>query len=519
MSKQSPQSSHLEKKSVYSDKEAEYPVKQENPQTAESNVLPAHFEERAAEFEAPTTESNARPAESEALHGAFDQGTVHENIMSLARPMLLAQLVGVLYNLVDRMFIGHLPEVSAYALTGIGVVFPLITMSNAFANWSGQGGATLFSIARGEGDQRRAQLIQGNACFLQLLFSLGLMVTLSIFEAPLLNFCGVSSQTYEFAADYLRIYLLGTPFQLISLGMNPFISAQGFGRTAMFSVMIGALSNLILDPLFIFGFGLGIRGAALATVLSQLASGLWTLSFLMGKRALLKLENWGIRPHATHCREILQIGFANFVFQATTSTTQAVSNSVLLSAGGDLHVAIMTVIASLRQIFSLPTQAMTNAAKPVLSFNYGAKKYPRVIECIFWMLRRTGFINLTAGLLLCLFPAPFMRLFTASPVIIAEGVLPMRLYFCCFFFMSLQTSGQSTFTALGLAKEATFFSLLRKIILLLPLTIFLPRFPFLGVQGVYFAESLSQLIGGTACFATMWWRAGKRLQQGIDLRS
>ena len=456
--------------------QTEYSPKEENPLTTE--------------LEPETAESNARPAEGENLHGAFDQGTVHENIMSLARPMLLAQLVGVLYNLVDRMFIGHLPEVSAYALTGIGVVFPLITMSNAFANWSGQGGATLFSIARGEGDQRRAQLIQGNAYFLQLLFSLGLMVTLSIFEAPLLNFCGVSPQTYEFAADYLRIYLWGTPFQLISLGMNPFISAQGFGRTAMFSVMIGALSNLILDPLFIFGFGLGIRGAALATVLSQLASGIWTLSFLMGKRALLKLENWSIRPYATHCREILQIGFANFVFQATTSTTQAVSNSVLLSTGGDLHVAIMTVIASLRQIFSLPTQAMTNAAKPVLSFNYGAKKYDRVRQTYRYSATACTIIATFFFLCFQIFPHQIISMFGGGSDLyfkFAENYL--RIFMLLTFANGIQPMSSGFFTSIGKAVLGIIMSLTRQVIFLLPLIIIFPM--FMGIDGVMYAGPIA----------------------------
>lgn len=451
--------------------------------------------------------------------GAFDQGRVKDNIMSLARPMIIAQLVGVLYSVVDRIFLGHLPEDGGVSLTGVGIVFPMIILANAFANWSGQGGAALFSIERGKHHDEGAAVIQGNSFALLFMMSAFLMALGYIGEPVLLPLFGASDVTYPYASTYLRIYLAGSLFQLISLGMNPFISAQGFGRTGMVTVMIGALVNLILDPIFIFGFKMGIAGAAWATVIAQASSAAWSLVFLSGKRCIIPLTRHSIKPDKKAMTSILVLGFANFVFEMTNTVTQAVSNSVLLRFGGDVQVGVMTVVMSIRQIFAMPIGATTNAAKPVISFNYGAKKFDRIIEAVHWLVTRCGFLTLSSTLLIFLFPTQFLSLFTSSQEIIEAGAVPLRIYFSCYFFMNFQMTGQSMFTSLSLAKEATFFSLLRKIFLLLPLTLILPEIPFLGVNGVYLAEAMSQLIGGSACFFTMWYRVAVRLKRGEDIRA
>lgn len=450
--------------------------------------------------------------------GQFTEGSVRENIFRMAWPMMVAQLVGVLYNLVDRMFIGHLPEIGGVALTGLGVVFPLITLWNAFANWAGQGGASVFAIERGRGDEREAKAIQGNACFLLLFFSALMMLTAYNFESTLLRWFGASDVTYPYASAYMRIYLSGTPFQLFSLGMNPYINAQGFGKISMLSIVIGAVVNIILDPIFIYVFGLGVAGAAWATVIAQFCSALWVLLFLSGKHASIRLSLPSLKPVKKVITRILVLGFANFVFQMTNSLTQGVSNSTLLAYGGDVQVGVMTVINSLRQVSGLPLTGFMNGAKPVLSFNYGAKKHDRVIKGIWVIVAFSVCITALTTLLVWVFPKQLLGIFTSDRIYIAEGVWPFRIYFIFFIFMTFHLVGQTVFTALSLPKEATFFSLLRKVFLILPLTILLPRIPGMGVMGVYWAEAFSQLIAGFACFGTMWFRVGKKLQQGLDVR-
>ncbi len=450
--------------------------------------------------------------------GTFTDGSVRSNIFRLAWPMMLAQFVGVLYNIVDRMFIGHLPGMGGDALTGLGVVFPLITLMNAFANWAGQGGQALFAIARGRGEEEDARRIQGNVCFLLLAMAAGLMLLAYGLETPLLKMFGASETTLPYASAYMRIYVLGTVFQLISLGLNPFLGAQGFARMQMLTVVIGAVTNLILDPIFIFRFRLGVRGAAIATVISQGISAFWILRFLSGKRANVRLETAALKPDGRQIKDILTLGFANFVFLLTNSLTLAVSNTVLLKYGGDAQVGVMTVVMSIRQVFSLPIIATNNASKPFLSYNYGADANARVTAGIRLILRTCLIFTGLTTLVTLGFPRFFLRLFTSDPAILAAGVTPLRIYFACFLFMSFQMTGQTTFTALGFAKEATFFSLLRKVFLIIPFTLLLPRIPAIGVLGVYLAELISQVIGGSATFAAMYRRVYRRLDRGIQLR-
>ena len=433
----------------------------------------------------------------------FSQGSVSGNIMSLAVPMTLAQLVNVLYSVVDRIYIGHLPHVSTQALTGIGLSLPVITAVTAFANLFGMGGAPLCSIARGAGQQERARKIMGNA-FSCLLISGALLFALCfLFKEPLLYLFGASSDTFSYADDYLTVYLLGTLFVMVSLGMNNFINAQGFGKMGMATVLIGAVLNLILDPLFIFVFGMGVQGAAAATVISQGISALFVLKFLTGPRAIFRLERGALRLEGKLVREITGLGMSGFIMAITNSSVQVVCNATLARWGGDLYVGVMTVINSVREIINMPMTGLTNGAQPVIGFNYGAKKYGRVRKAIIFTTLSGVIMTTAVWALLFFFPHFFIHLFNSEPELLEAGVPAMRIYFFGIFMMSLQFAGQSTCVALGKSKQAIFFSLLRKAIIVIPLTLLLPMAAGLGVNGVFLAEPISNFLGGGACFGTM----------------
>lgn len=433
----------------------------------------------------------------------FGQGSVSGNILRLAIPMTLAQLINVLYNVVDRIYIGHIPGASTQALTGIGLTLPVITIITAFANLFGMGGAPLFSMARGADQTTRAKNIMGNS-FSMLLFTGVILAALCyVFKRPLLYLFGASDATYPYAADYLTLYLLGTLFVMISLGMNSYINAQGFGVTGMLTVSIGAVLNLLLDPLFIFVFHLGVRGAALATILSQCISAIWVLRFLTGPKALLKLSLRYMRLNLPLIREISALGLAGFVMSITNGSVQIMCNAVLQKYGGDLYVGIMTVINSVRELITMPVTGLTSGAQPVMSFNYGAKKYDRVKSAIKFTTAACILFSLCSWALIFLFPHFFIQLFGSDPELIEKGVPSLHLYFFGMFLMALQFSGQTTFTALGKSKQAVFFSLFRKAVIVIPLTLWLPTIAGLGSNGVFLAEPISNLIGGTACFTTM----------------
>lgn len=454
---------------------------------------------------------------TDSLKSDFSQGSIPKNILRLALPMLAAELVNVLYNLVDRMYLGHIAGTGTSALTGVGVVLPIITIITAFAQLCGTGGAPLFSIARGERDEAGAQAIQENAFTLLLVFSAALTVLLYAVKRPVLLLFGASADTLPFALDYLNIYLAGTAFTSISLGMNPFINAQGFGRVGMGTVLLGAAANIVLDPVFIFTLKMGVKGAALATVLSQLLSAAWVLLFLTGKKCVLPLTR--LRLERAQVRRIAALGVTGFVFKITNSVTQAVINAVLQARGGaqgDLYVGAMTIINSLREVISLPISSVTGAALPVMSFNYGAHCNDRVRRSILFVLQTSLGYNLCAWAAVMLAPAALMRIFTDDAALIALGSPCIRIYFAAYFLMSLQLTGQNTFIALNKPKYAVFFSLFRKAALVLPLTLLLP-FTRLGVNGVFYAETISQLVGATACFSTMMltvWRGLRAPEAG-----
>lgn len=433
----------------------------------------------------------------------FSKGSIARNILNLALPMTLAQLINVLYSVVDRIYIGHIPHVSADALTGVGLALPVITIITAFANLFGMGGAPLCSIARGGHEEKRAEDVMGNSFTMLLASGAVLMVLCLIFREPVLYLFGASEVTYPYADQYITIYLCGTLFVMTSLGMNNFINAQGFGKTGMLTVLLGAVLNIILDPVLIFGFGMGVRGAAVATVISQGASAIWVFRFLTGKKAILKLKKSSMRLQKSLVKEITLLGTSGFVMSVTNGLVQIVCNAVLSRYGGDLYVGVMTVINSVREIINMPLNGLTSGAQPVISYNYGAGCYKRVKQAIRFMTVCGIIFSLIVWAVIFFEPRFFMHLFTQESTLIQNGIPAMRIYFCGIFMMALQFAGQSTYVALNWPKQAVFFSLLRKVIIVVPLTIFLPMLGGLGTDGVFWAEPVSNVIGGTACFVTM----------------
>ena len=440
----------------------------------------------------------------------FSRGKVWRNIIAQAAPLTVAQLVQLLYNIVDRIYIGHLPGADSAALTGIGLVFPLVTLTTAFTNLMGIGGVPLCSIARGANENDRAQRILGQAAFLLTVTSLILGSGFMLFRKPLMYLFGASDASYPYADAYLRIYLLGTPFAMLATGLNGYINAQGFPRIGMLTTVLGAALNLMLDPLFIFAFNMGVSGAALATVISQVISCLWVLRFLTGKKALLTIRRQHLRFCPAIALDITRLGLVGFIMQGTNSLVQISCNTMLASFGGDVYVGLMTVINSVRELLSMPVHGVTNGAQPVLGFNYGAEKYDRVKQGIRFTACACAAYTGVTWLLVVLFPGMFLRLFTPDPELLAIGPAALRTYFFGFIFMALQISGQSTFQALGCAKKAITFALLRKAVIVIPLTYLLPHLGF-GVWGVFLAEPVSNVLGGCASFTTMIFTVYRRL--------
>ena len=430
------------------------------------------------------------------------------NILQMALPMTVAQLINILYNVVDRMYLGKLP--GHLSLTGLGLCLPIISILMGFANLCGMGGAPLCSIHRGKGEDGEAERILGNSFALLLLFGAGLTALGLAFRRPILYLFGASDLTFPYANDYLTIYLLGTLFVMIGLGMNPFINAQGFSRMGMMTVALGAAVNIVLDPIFIFALDMGVRGAALATVLAQGCSALWVLKFLTGRRALLQLRWNTLRLQAARVRRILALGTSGFVMSMTNSLVQVLCNASLQHYGGDLYVGVMTVINSIREVVSMPVQGITNGCPPVLGYNYGAGEYERVRRGIRFTTVLTVGYSVAAWALVMAVPELLIRIFNDEPELIAAGIPAFRLYFAAFFCMSFQFIGQSVFVGLGRSRSAVFFSLLRKAFIVAPLTLLLPGLG-MGVDGVFAAEPVSNVLGGLACLLTMYVTVYRRL--------
>ncbi len=435
--------------------------------------------------------------------GNFGEGKVWKHILGQALPLTLAQLVQILYNLVDRIYIGHLPnDTDGMALTGLGITFPVITLIAAFTNLFASGGAPLCSISRGKKDDKRAVEIMGCTMAMQVIVGVIVGIVIYTWMKPILYLLGASDVTYPHASGYLRICLLGTPFFMIGTGMNAFINLQGFPKIGMMTTLIGAVLNIILDPIFIFVFDMGIEGAAVATVISQIVSAVWVFRFLTGKKPVLRLRLIDIKPKISLLKEIVTLGLAGFVMQATNSIIQAVCNISLGFYGGDVYIGIMTILNSVREILSLPVGGLSNGSQPILSYNYGAGKNQRVKNSIKFISFIGSIYMVIVWLVVMIFPTFFIRLFSNDIETLALGKKVFQIYFMAFFMMQFQFIGQSTFTALGKSKQAIFFSIFRKVIIVLPLTLLLPMYG-LGTNGVFLAEPISNVIGGLACFITM----------------
>lgn len=440
----------------------------------------------------------------------FSKGRVWRNILAQMIPLTLAQLVHLLYNIVDRIYIGHLPGADSLALTGVGLTFPIVTLIMAFCALFGTGGAPLFSIARGAGREEEAELILGNVTTLLLLTSVTLWAAGLLFRRPILTFFGASDSSYRYADQYLRIYLFGTTSSMLTTGLNFFINAQGYPTKGMLTTVIGAALNLILDPVFIFLLHMGVAGAALATVLSQTVSAAWVVRFLTSAGTPLTIRRKNLRLRSATVKQVTVLGFAGFVMQGTNCLVQVVCNATLQRFGGDLYVGVMTVLNSVRELLSLPVSALSGGAQPVLGYDYGARRIDRVKEGIRFTSLMGAVYTTLAWLVVFAFPRFWVGAFSNDPALIQEGARALRLYFFGFFFMSFQFSGQTVFQGLGKAKRAIFFSLLRKAFIVVPLTLLLPGLG-LGVDGVFLAEPISNAVGGLAAFLTMYFTLYRRL--------
>ncbi|MGG7178761.1 MATE family efflux transporter [Clostridium paraputrificum] len=421
------------------------------------------------------------------------KGKVGKLLFSLAAPAIVAQLVNVLYNIVDRIFIGRMDN-GEIAMAGVGVAFPILIIISAFSALIGAGGAPICAIKMGEKDNDEAEKIMSNGFSMLIITGLILTVGFFIFKEPILWAFGASEATIGYATDYLSIYLLGTVFVQIALGMNPYINTQGFAKIGMYTVMIGAAINIVLDPIFIFVFGLGVKGAALATILAQVVSAIWVLFFLFGKKSILKIRKKYLMPRAKIILPTLALGSAPFIMQSTESLVLISLNTRLAEYGGDLVVGAMTIMSSIMQIVLLPLQGVTQGAQPIISYNYGAKQMDRVKKTFKLTLITCLSYTSIMFLALMIFPSIFVSIFNKNPEIIDITSWSIRIYFAGIFIFGAQVACQQTFLALGQAKISLFLALLRKVVLLVPLIYILPNFFTNKVRGVLIAEPVADII-------------------------
>ena len=423
--------------------------------------------------------------------------SVGKLLLSLALPAITSQIVNMLYNLVDRVYIGHMQPadtVGKLALTGLGVCLPLILVISAFAALIAMGGAPRASICEGRGDVPAAEHIMGNSFTLLLSVSLVLTVVFQLFAEPLLMTFGASENTIAYALPYLRIYTMGTVFVQMSLGMNAYITAQGFASVSMKTVLIGAGLNTVLDPIFIFVLDLGVRGAALATIVSQAVSALWVLRFLSGPKTRWKLRRKYLRPQPSVFLPCLALGLAPFIMQSTESLIAVCFNSSLLKYGGDIAVGAMTVLTSCMQFAMMPLQGLTQGAQPIISYNYGARDPQRVRDAFRALLGACVVYSLTLWILVELFPRPFALIFNDNPMLVDHAVRALRIYMAAAGLFGIQLACQQTFIALGNAKTSLFLAVLRKIVLLIPLIYILPNFFADKAFAVFLAEPVADVL-------------------------
>ena len=435
----------------------------------------------------------------------FENGTVTGNILEAALPMLVAQILNLLYNIVDRIYIARIAEVGTAALGAVGLCFPLIVIITAFANLFGNGGAPLFAIQRGQKDERKAVAIMNTSFTMVCASAIVLMVIGFLFARPILILFGASDNSLVYALPYMMIYLLGTLPSMVAVGMNPFINAQGYSLIGMCSVAVGAGANLLLDPLFIFGLGFGVCGAAIATVLSQCLSAIFVFYFLTKKSELKVrlLKKNEIAACMGYAKNIISLGMAGFIMQLTNSLVTICCNNVLSVTGGDIYISVMTIVSSVRQLVETPIHAMSEGSSPILSYNYGARRPARVRKAGMVMGAMILAYSAVIWSIIILEPRPLIRIFSSDAQLIKDAVPALNQYFAAFIFMDLQYMGQTVFKSLNKKKQAIFFSLLRKVFIVVPLTYLMPYALHMGTDGVFLAEPVSNVIGGTLCFATM----------------
>lgn len=436
----------------------------------------------------------------------FENGRIAQNIARTAFPMLVAQVLSLLYSIVDRIYIGRIPGEGTSALGAVGLCFPIIILITGFTNMYGMGGSPLFAMELGRGDKEKAEAIMNTSFRLLAVTAAAIMIIGEVFAKPLLTVFGASGTSMGYSLVYLRIYLLGTLFSMVTTGMNPFINAQGFPGIGMLSVVIGAVSNLILDPLFIFGLKMGVSGAAVATVISQGLSVMLVSYYIFGKKLSqrIRMEQIGeVKGYFPYARDIIGLGTAPFIMQCTNSLVQITCNSVLMAFGGEIYVSIMTIVSSVRQILDTPVMAVVEGASPIISYNYGAKRAGNVRKAIAIMMMVSVPYTLIIWLLILWRPEMFIRIFSSDQMLVMDAVPALHLYFFAYIFQALQYSGQTVFKALNKKKHAVFFSLFRKVVMVVPLTYLFPYVFGLGANGVFAAEPVSNVIGGLACFFTM----------------
>lgn len=415
-------------------------------------------------------------------------------LFKLALPSVVAQLVNLLYNMVDRVYIGHMENVGSLALTGVGVCMPVILLVSAFAALVGMGGAPQVSIYMGKKDYKTAEKIMGN-CFVFLIFiSIVLTGFLYIFGEDLLLIFGASENTIGYAIDYMNIYIIGTIFVQMALGMNMFITCQGFTKISMLSVVIGAVLNIILDPILIFNFNMGVKGAALATIISQAVSAVWVVSFLAGKKSGIRLKKENFKVDFRILLPCLALGVSPFIMQATESVINICFNSSLLKYGGDVAVGAMTVLSTVMQFSMLPLQGLTQGAQPITSYNYGAGNPDRVKQSFKLLLISCFVYSMLLWSLVMIMPEKFVLMFNSDPELVSYGSWAMRIYFAVLGIFGIQIACQQTFIAIGNAKTSLFLAVFRKIILLIPLIYILPNFFADKAMAVYLAEPVADII-------------------------
>lgn len=419
-------------------------------------------------------------------------------LMKLALPTVTAQVINMLYNIVDRIYIGHIPDIGAMALTGVGVCMPLIMIVTAFAAFAGYGGAPKASIFMGKGDHESAEKTLGNCFVLQIMISIILTAVLLIWNRDFLMAFGATQNTIEYGVSYMNVYAAGTIFVQMTLGMNAFITAQGFAKTGMLSVLIGAVANIILDPIFIFGFHMGVQGAALATIISQAMSCIWVLVFLFGKKTFLKIKKTYLKLQPKIVFPCMALGLSVFIMQASESIISVCFNTSLREYGGDIAVGAMTILTSVMQFAMLPLQGLGQGAQPIISYNYGAGNGDRVKGAFKLLLKASLCYSTLLWLCVMLFPQGFAAMFTTDDVLLDFTKTALRIYMACMLLFGIQMACQMTFTSLGNAKASILVAVMRKFILLIPLIYILPLiFSADKTMAVYLAEPVADFLAVT----------------------